>query len=337
MDDIDLVINLDLPSSKEAFLHRSGRTGRYGKSGICIAICTEGELETLKYLEYALNFKCKDAQDLLDAEDQSIFRNLKREDDLESLGNIEVYGSCNQGSPLGKQSRQDWRRPCAESYKSASNNHVTSASKPAKNVKGAINLDNVPGNFPFASFVRETLISCIMDDLFPDIKHVVIPALGVIMNTYGYVVNETVKGESVPSTNGTTGKANRTNVRITECNDRKVSMHMSQMLHHLIREWKDETGSGNLYNIMFEQGSSSVMGFFNDEYNTYCSALGEVLITVTDDVETLQSLNAVISMTNVDLVIHDDTVPYVGNVKVPITSRDLPPLEQALPSETEDQ
>ncbi|MBJ8349622.1 DEAD/DEAH box helicase [Streptococcus zalophi] len=49
IDDLAYVINYDLPSSKESYIHRSGRTGRMGKSGIVITLIThKEELRQLK-------------------------------------------------------------------------------------------------------------------------------------------------------------------------------------------------------------------------------------------------------------------------------------------------
>ncbi|MCL2350848.1 MAG: DEAD/DEAH box helicase [Defluviitaleaceae bacterium] len=42
------VINLDMPAREKDYLHRAGRCGRAGASGIVISIITQGEAETLK-------------------------------------------------------------------------------------------------------------------------------------------------------------------------------------------------------------------------------------------------------------------------------------------------
>lgn len=43
VDDLSLVINFELPNIAESYVHRIGRTGRAGKSGIAISFCNEGE------------------------------------------------------------------------------------------------------------------------------------------------------------------------------------------------------------------------------------------------------------------------------------------------------
>lgn len=51
------VFNLDLPEDPQQYLHRSGRTGRAGKSGIAISIVTEKELTYIKKYERDFNIK----------------------------------------------------------------------------------------------------------------------------------------------------------------------------------------------------------------------------------------------------------------------------------------
>ncbi len=51
VDDLTHVVNYAVPDDPEVYVHRSGRTGRAGKSGISIAIITRGELSRLKAIE----------------------------------------------------------------------------------------------------------------------------------------------------------------------------------------------------------------------------------------------------------------------------------------------
>ena len=46
-----MVVNLDLPKHMEQYLHRIGRTGRYGRQGIGLSLVTDEQKETLKNLE----------------------------------------------------------------------------------------------------------------------------------------------------------------------------------------------------------------------------------------------------------------------------------------------
>jgi ATP-independent RNA helicase DbpA len=43
IQDLDLVVNFDLPSQPETYVHRIGRTGRAGKAGLAISICASAE------------------------------------------------------------------------------------------------------------------------------------------------------------------------------------------------------------------------------------------------------------------------------------------------------
>ncbi len=51
VDGITHVINYDLPVEPEAYVHRIGRTGRAGASGIALSFCDHGELAHLKAIE----------------------------------------------------------------------------------------------------------------------------------------------------------------------------------------------------------------------------------------------------------------------------------------------
>lgn len=51
IDDISHVLNFDLPEDDETYLHRIGRTGRAGKSGIAVSLVTPREQQRLKRIE----------------------------------------------------------------------------------------------------------------------------------------------------------------------------------------------------------------------------------------------------------------------------------------------
>jgi ATP-dependent RNA helicase DeaD len=55
VDGITHVINFELPDDMEVYTHRSGRTARAGKTGICISICHTRELYKVKQLERMVN------------------------------------------------------------------------------------------------------------------------------------------------------------------------------------------------------------------------------------------------------------------------------------------
>lgn len=49
---ISFVINYDLPRNKECYIHRIGRSGRYGKKGVAINFATEEDIRDVKALEH---------------------------------------------------------------------------------------------------------------------------------------------------------------------------------------------------------------------------------------------------------------------------------------------
>jgi ATP-dependent RNA helicase DeaD len=55
VDGITHVINYELPDDMEVYTHRSGRTARAGKTGICISICHSREVFKIRQLERMVN------------------------------------------------------------------------------------------------------------------------------------------------------------------------------------------------------------------------------------------------------------------------------------------
>jgi len=54
IEDVTHVFNLNAPEDYKAYLHRAGRTGRAGKSGVSVSIVTKNEIETIKCYKNAL-------------------------------------------------------------------------------------------------------------------------------------------------------------------------------------------------------------------------------------------------------------------------------------------
>lgn len=48
---VSLVINYDLPTNRENYIHRIGRSGRFGRKGVSINFITQGDVEDLKDIE----------------------------------------------------------------------------------------------------------------------------------------------------------------------------------------------------------------------------------------------------------------------------------------------
>jgi translation initiation factor 4A len=48
---VSLVINYDLPLNRENYLHRIGRSGRFGRKGVAINFVTNNDVRTMKDIE----------------------------------------------------------------------------------------------------------------------------------------------------------------------------------------------------------------------------------------------------------------------------------------------
>ena len=57
LDGVTHIFNLDIPENSKDYLHRVGRTGRMGKSGLAISIAVERELELIKSYEKDFNIE----------------------------------------------------------------------------------------------------------------------------------------------------------------------------------------------------------------------------------------------------------------------------------------
>jgi len=65
IDSLELVINVDLPSSPEIYIHRIGRTGRAGRKGAAVSLATAYEIEKIQQIEQLTGVKMI-RQDLVD-------------------------------------------------------------------------------------------------------------------------------------------------------------------------------------------------------------------------------------------------------------------------------
>ena len=52
---VSLVINYDLPTNRENYIHRIGRSGRFGRKGVSINFITQGDVRYLKDIETFYN------------------------------------------------------------------------------------------------------------------------------------------------------------------------------------------------------------------------------------------------------------------------------------------
>ena len=59
IDGITHVVNFDIPVDPESYVHRIGRTGRAGASGIAISFCTESDRRELREIQKLLGSKVR--------------------------------------------------------------------------------------------------------------------------------------------------------------------------------------------------------------------------------------------------------------------------------------
>ena len=51
MQQVSLVINFDLPTNKENYIHRIGRSGRFGRKGVAINFVTNDDVRALQEIQ----------------------------------------------------------------------------------------------------------------------------------------------------------------------------------------------------------------------------------------------------------------------------------------------
>jgi len=54
---VSLVINYDLPSNRDLYIHRIGRSGRFGRKGVSINFVNEEDMDTMRMIERHYNTK----------------------------------------------------------------------------------------------------------------------------------------------------------------------------------------------------------------------------------------------------------------------------------------
>jgi ATP-dependent RNA helicase RhlE len=57
VDDLEFVINYDIPNVPETYVHRIGRTGRAGANGIALSFCDAEELAYITDIEKLISMK----------------------------------------------------------------------------------------------------------------------------------------------------------------------------------------------------------------------------------------------------------------------------------------
>ena len=94
VNDISHVINYELPDDPEVYTHRSGRTGRAGKSGICMSIVSPKEISNIRQIERIVKarFHRSDIPDGAEVVRKRLFYYLEQIETAKPKGNFaEVY------------------------------------------------------------------------------------------------------------------------------------------------------------------------------------------------------------------------------------------------------
>ena len=93
VDDITHVIHYQLPDEIETYNHRSGRTGRAGKSGISMAIVTKSDLRKIKAIEKIIQqtFEAKDIPNGMEICEVQLFHLANSIKDTEINHDIDAY------------------------------------------------------------------------------------------------------------------------------------------------------------------------------------------------------------------------------------------------------
>ena len=52
---VSLLINYDLPTNHENYIHRIGRSGRFGRKGVAINFLTQEDVRTMREIEQVYN------------------------------------------------------------------------------------------------------------------------------------------------------------------------------------------------------------------------------------------------------------------------------------------
>lgn len=94
VNDISHVINYELPDDPEVYTHRSGRTARAGKSGICMSIVAPKEISTIRQIERLVKqrFNRCDIPDGAEVVRKRLFYYLEQIENADPQGNFaDIY------------------------------------------------------------------------------------------------------------------------------------------------------------------------------------------------------------------------------------------------------
>ncbi len=124
IDDLELVVNYDIPEDYEAYVHRIGRTARAGKSGKAITLACEEYIYGLEAIENYIGFKIpvlwSDECDLPEVEDKS--KNVKLNTSTRKANsNVKKSGASKKTSSVKKVNGKKASANKTSDYKKLSN------------------------------------------------------------------------------------------------------------------------------------------------------------------------------------------------------------------------
>jgi ATP-dependent RNA helicase RhlB len=125
IDDLELVVNFDLPGDCENYVHRIGRTARAGKSGKAISLACENYIYNLDPIEGYINMKipvCEPEDSLFEKyKGEGIQLEKRRNNRKSRTGQSE---SRNRRDRDNRRSRPEKKRPSKDEGKSAAEKQV---------------------------------------------------------------------------------------------------------------------------------------------------------------------------------------------------------------------
>ncbi|MEG0022502.1 MAG: DEAD/DEAH box helicase [Bacilli bacterium] len=115
VDELSHVINYDLPECAETYVHRIGRTGRAGRSGIALSFCSPEEIDRHKAIEKLINKK-------IEVKENPELKVVAEPINSENKKPSRNYNSSRNGKPSRNNQRSNNRNNNQRNDKQRSNN-----------------------------------------------------------------------------------------------------------------------------------------------------------------------------------------------------------------------
>lgn len=105
IDRVNLVVNLDLPKDPETYLHRIGRTGRYGTAGLAVSIVDDTELATIRILkqDFGISIQELSAEDKVYKDLMQATKNQHHERPLQVSSDVDQFKKLEDERVQGKK------------------------------------------------------------------------------------------------------------------------------------------------------------------------------------------------------------------------------------------